>query len=310
MRYVFGPVNSRRFGTSLGIDLSPDKKSCNFDCVYCELDRAKPVASIANPPKVEDIVDEVKKSLEKFSDIEVITITSNGEPTLYKDIDKLVEELNSIKKDKKLLILTNSSTICDKSIQKTLSKIDIVKLSLDCVTPKCFKRIDRPLKNIEIEKIVKCMEDFSKDFHHILVVEVLLVKGINDNIQEMTEVVRVLQNIKPHRVDMGTIDRPPAYDVKAVDESKIIELSKLFQDMPLSLIRKNKPVKKEDFNEQEILSLVSHRPQSNFDIDYFFSDNSKKIVIKLLNEGKLIKKDIAGVIFYTINSKNLTFKDS
>ncbi len=310
MRYVFGPVNSRRFGTSLGIDLSPDKKSCNFDCVYCELDRAKPVASITNPPQVGDIVNEVKKSLEKFSDIEVITITSNGEPTLYKDIDKLVEELNSIKKDKKLLILTNSSTICDKSIQKTLSKIDIVKLSLDCVTPKCFKRIDRPLKNIEIEKIVKCMEDFSKDFHHILVVEVLLVKGINDNIQEMTEVVRVLQNIKPHRVDIGTIDRPPAYDVKAVDESKIIELSKLFQDMPVSLIRKNKPVKKEDFNEQEILNLVSHRPQSSFDIDYFFSDNSKKIVAKLLNEGEMIKKDIAGVIFYTINSKNLTFKDS
>ena len=226
MRYVFGPVNSRRFGISLGIDLSPDTKSCNFDCVYCELKGAKPVSYIQNPPKVEDIISEVKEALEKFNDIDVITITSNGEPTLYSELESLVNELNKIKKDKKLLILSNGSTICDEKIQNMLNKIDIVKLSLDCATQKCFKKLDRPLKGIEIEKLYKCMEQFSKCFNNKLVIEILLVKGINDNEDEIKKINEILQFIKPDRVDIGTINRPPAYRVKPVAQDKINKLVK------------------------------------------------------------------------------------
>ena len=298
-RYTFGPVNSRRFGISLGIDLSPENKSCNFDCVYCELKGAKPVSFIANPPKVKDIVFEVKEALKKFKDIDVITITSNGEPTLYDKLDSLVDELNKIKGDKKLLILSNSSTICDKKIQKILTKIDIVKLSLDCATQKCFKKIDRPIKGIEIEKLYNCMVNFSKIFPHQLVIEVLLVKGINDNEDEIKKINEILQLIKPNRVDIGTIDRPPAYKVEPVEQDRIIELSKYFTDLPLSVIYKNKPSKKEDFSKDEILRLLAHRPQSSFDIENFFSDDSKSILKKLVKSGIVIKNDIAGVIFYT-----------
>ena len=299
MRYVFGPVNSRRFGISLGIDLSPDTKSCNFDCIYCELKGAKPVSHISNPPKVKDIISEVKTALEKFKDIDVITITSNGEPTLYSELESLVNELKKIKKDKKLLILSNGSTICDKNIQHTLSKIDIVKLSLDCATQKCFKKIDRPLKGIEIEKLYRCMETFSKDFPHQLVIEILLVKDINDNEDEIKKINEILQLIKPDRIDLGTIDRPPAYKVKPVSQDRINELTKHFTDLPVSMIYKNKPAKKEDFSKDEIIQLLSHRPQSSFDIENFFSDNSKTLLRKLVKEGFAIKKDIAGVNFYT-----------
>ncbi len=298
MRYTFGPVNSRRFGISLGIDLSPDTKSCNFDCVYCELKGSKPISFIPNPPKVEDIISQVKEALKKFEDIDVITITSNGEPTLYDKLDSLVDELNKIKKDKKLLILSNGSTICDQKIQNTLAKIDIVKLSLDCVTQKCFKKIDRALKGIEIEKLYNCMIDFSKNFSHQLVIEILLVKGINDNIDEIKKINEILQFIKPDRVDIGTIDRPPAYKVQPVNEEKINELAKYFSNLPISVIYKNKPSKKEDFNKDEMIQLLSHRPQSQFDIENFFSNSSKKILKELLETRSVIKKDIAGVSFY------------
>ncbi len=300
MSYVFGPVNSRRFGLSLGIDLSPDEKSCNFDCVYCELKGAKPVSKIPNPPRVEDVLKEVKESLAKFGDIRVITVTSNGEPTLYKDLDKLIKGLNELKKDKKLLILSNSSTICDKKIQNILYDIDIVKLSLDCATKRCFKRIDRPLKEIDLDSIVKCIKEFSRDFKNTLVIEVLLVKGINDNIEEMQKIADILKEIEPDRVDIGTIDRPPAYDVKPVSEEKLEKLSKLFEGLNISLIRKKAPIKKEDFNEKELIELISHRPQSEFDIEYFFSEKSKKILNGLLLDGKIQKRDIGGTVFYTI----------
>jgi len=107
---LFGPIQSRRFGLSLGIDLSPETKSCNFDCLYCELAVAKVTDTIKNPPKVEDVLAEVAQAMVEFPDIDVITLTANGEPTLYPYLDALVDGLNLLKKDKKLLILSNAST--------------------------------------------------------------------------------------------------------------------------------------------------------------------------------------------------------
>ncbi len=116
-KYIFGPIQSRRFGLSLGIDLSPEHKSCNFDCLYCELKPAKVTDAITNPPLVTSVISEVKEALQEYQNIDVITITANGEPTLYPYLDVLVDELNNIKKDKKLLILSNASTISDLKIQ-------------------------------------------------------------------------------------------------------------------------------------------------------------------------------------------------
>ena len=291
--FTFGPVNSRRFGISLGIDLSPDAKSCNFDCVYCELKGAKPVYSIKTPPKVQDIVDEVKKAIKTYHDIEVITITSNGEPTLYHDIKKLVDELNKIKQDKKLLILSNGSNIVD-----ALYDIDIVKLSLDCVSQRCFKKIDRPLKDLDIDKIVKNIKDFSTKYQGTLIIEVLLVKGINDKEDEIIKLNQLLQEINPSRVDIGTIDRPPAYEVKPVSEERIKELSNLFTNLPISIIYKNPPKSKEDFSKEQILNLLAHRPQSQFDVDTFFSEKSKQILQKLVDDGEVNVVDVAGSKFF------------
>ena len=293
--WTFGPVNSRRFGISLGIDLSPKQKSCNFDCVYCELEASKPVATIQDPPTPSEVVKEVKEQLKLHDNIEVITITSNGEPTLYKELEELVDELNKIKEDKKLLILSNASTICDKKVQDALKKIDIVKLSLDCATKSCFKKIDRPLKELEFETILSCMKDLSLK---TLIIEILVVQGINDKEKEFEKLNKLLQNIKPARVDIGTIDRPPAYKVEKVSEDRLYELSKLIKNIPVSLIRKHPPKTKQNFTKEKLLNLLKHRPQSQFDVDSFFSDDSKKLLEKLCHDGFVKIEDIGGVVFY------------
>jgi wyosine [tRNA(Phe)-imidazoG37] synthetase (radical SAM superfamily) len=298
VRYTFGPINSRRFGLSLGIDLSPDSKSCNFDCLYCELVASKTTQSINNPPAVKDIVVEVKQEIEKNPNIEVITITSNGEPTLYKELDTLVDALNSIKKDKKLLILTNASTVTDSKIRAVLLKIDIVKLSLDCVTQKCFKKIDRPHKGIIVQDIVKAITDFSKIYDKELIIETLIVEGVNDKPSEIKELNRVLQDIKPNRIDLGTIDRPPAYDVKGVSSEVLKELAEYFTDLPVSIIHKDKPKNRVDFTNEQILTLLKRRPQSQADVDYLFSDSSKKRLMQLVKDGKVSSKIVSKVMFY------------
>jgi wyosine [tRNA(Phe)-imidazoG37] synthetase (radical SAM superfamily) len=142
--------------------------------------------------------------------------------------------------------------------------------------------------------------EFGKVFKNTLVIEVLLVKGINDNIEEMQKIADILQRLKPDRVDLGTIDRPPAYDVKPVKEEKLEELAKLFKGLNISLIRKNTPLKKVDFTKDELVELISHRPQSSFDIEHFFSAKSKKVLEDLLKEEKVQKRDIGGTVFYTI----------
>ncbi|WP_187648085.1 radical SAM protein [Nitrosophilus labii] len=302
MRYIFGPVNSRRFGLSLGIDLSPEKKSCNFDCLYCELESAKPKNTIDNPPKVEDILKELKESLNRFDDIEVITITSNGEPTLYPYLKELVDEIKKIKKDKKLLILSNGALIYKKEIQNILKEIDIVKLSLDCATKECFKKLDRPLKEISLEKIVEGLKEFSKSFKGSLIIEILVVKGINDKEEEFEKLNEVLKEIKPERVDIGTIDRPPAYKVSPVSYERLFELSKKIENLPVTIAHRNKTYRtNKDMSKEEILRTLKRRPFTLEDIEAIFSKKSLKTFEKLLNEKKIVKKVISNTTFYTTN---------
>jgi len=299
-KYIFGPVASRRFGLSLGIDLSPESKSCNFDCLYCELKPAKVTDRIDNPPAVKEVLSEVEKALHEYPDVDVITITANGEPTLYPELDRLVEGLNELKGDKKLLILSNASTIIDPKVQQVLKEIDIVKLSLDCATEKCFKKIDRPLKSVHIEEIIEGLISFRKNFSHELILEILVVAGINDKEEEMRALAKVLDRVNPDRVDLGTIDRPPAYDVKGVSTETLKDLSHYLGHHNISIMHKEAPQQKVDFSEEEILATLRRRPQSESDVAYLFSKEAQENLENLLRQKRVIVKNIAGVRFYAL----------
>lgn len=300
-KIIFGPVTSRRFGQSLGIDLSVHAKQCNFDCVYCELKGAKPVSSIQNPPSVQEIISELKEALAKYPELDVITFTANGEPTLYPYLDELVDEVDKIKNSVKTLILSNGSTIHVKNIAKTLEKIDIVKLSLDCVSPQCFKKIDRPLKGIEIEKIIDGMIAFRKNYHKQFVLEILVVEGINDKEEEFYAIKEALKYIQPDRIDVGTIDRPPAYKVKGVSIERIQELAHILEGFPVSIAyKKDYANSLRDFSKDEIKELLSKRPQSSEDVRVSFSKKAKDILQTMLEIQEVVEQEIAGVVFYKL----------
>ena len=147
MKTIFGPVNSRRFGSSLGIDLSPSTKQCNFDCLYCELAPSATMNTQINTVEVQTIINELKTHLN--DKIDVITLTANGEPTLYPHLDTLIDEIDKIKNSTQTLILTNSATLVDNKVFNSLLKLDQVKLSLDAISEDIFKKIDRPHESIK-----------------------------------------------------------------------------------------------------------------------------------------------------------------
>ncbi|WP_072222121.1 radical SAM protein [Campylobacter coli] len=298
MKILFGPINSRRFGRSLGIDLSPSKKQCNFDCVYCELEAQKPQAKQDEIVSAEEIILEVQGALEKNVPFDFLTLTANGEPSLYPHLDELISSLRKIAKDKKLLILSNGTAVLDQDKFNTLLKLDVVKFSLDSAISKTFYRIDRALKNINLEKMIEKMAEFKTQFKGDLVMEILVVKDLNDNEEEFIALNQALAKIAPLRVDLSTIDRPPAYAVKKISEERLLELSKLITSTPVLLPKRHYEGEKLNFNEEELLKMLHLRSQSEIDIENKLDKASQVLLDKLTKEEKVKILNLAGVKFY------------
>lgn len=297
-KIVFGPVNSRRFGLSLGLDLSPSSKQCNFDCVYCELSPKKAMSAQVEVVGVEDILSELKQVLENGVKFDYITLTANGEPSLYPHLKELISSLKAIKKDKKLLILSNGTAVLQREKFEALLELDVVKLSLDSVIEKTFFRIDKAFKDIDLKCLIEKMMIFSKEFKGELVMEVLVVAGLNDNELEFKALNEVFKQIKPTRVDISTIDRPPAYPVKGVSSELLEYLATFITTVPCVIASRNFKGDKIDFSEDELLKILALRPQSEFDVRAKFSDFSKQNLQRLLNASKIKTQELAGVIFY------------
>ncbi|MCG3709088.1 radical SAM protein [Aliarcobacter butzleri] len=295
---IFGPIPSRRFGISLGIDLSPSKKQCNFDCLYCELEGAKTVDKMDTFPSVDEIIKAIKESFKNHSKIDVITITCNGEPTLYPKLSKLIDEINKIKGETKTLILSNGSTIYKKEIFDALLKIDIVKLSLDCISEKCFKKLDRQNKSVEIDKIVPSMIEFSQKTKKDFVLEVLFVKDINDKDEEIELLFNAVKQINPKRVDIGTIDRPPAFKVNPVSYEFLEDVANKFEGLNVNIVFKNRPKQIISYNKEEILSMINRRPLTIEDIENMFDNQSKIFLEELIRNEEIGLVDNAGIKFY------------
>ena len=302
MNIIFGPIPSRRFGMSLGIDLSPTSKQCNFDCLYCELQYAKTVSKQTQIISVKDIMTQLKERLKNHPNIDVITFTANGEPSLYPHLEELIDEVNKITLDTdiKTLILSNGANIYHNDIQKVLSKIDIVKLSLDCTSEKCFKKLDRVNSSVDCSKIVDGMVEFRALHKNQLIIEILFVKNLNDNDTEIKQLHDALQRVKPDRIDLGTIDRPSAYDVEAISYEKLLDIANLFSNLPVTITHKNKIVNKQTYTKDEILTLLARRPLTKEDFENIFDKSTILILNKLIKSDKITAINNNNVVFYKI----------
>ena len=300
MNIIFGPIHSRRFGKSLGVDLSPSKKQCNFDCLYCELDPAKTMDSYEDVVTVEEVTTALKRSLDEHGDVDFITLTANGEPTLYPYLSELIDEINSFKGTTKTLILSNAANIDNVKVQDSLLKLDEVKLSLDCATQKCLKKLDRSHTGIDVENIKAGMLAFKERYDGPLVIEILIVKTLNDSKEEIAKLNNFLLRLQPTRIDIGTIDRPSAYDVKPVSYEKLLEISHLFDpSLPLYIAsRKKAEISPSSYTEEEILETLSKRPLTAEDIEALFDEESQKRVEDLLQKDKIKQVSTNGVEFY------------
>ncbi len=206
--YTYGPVPSRRLGRSLGVSPIPPK-TCSYSCVYCQLGRTKhlQVERRSFYPK-EQIFSEIQKNAES-SNPDYVTFVGDGEPTLCKDLRWLIHRTKS-KLHLPVAVITNGSLLYLEDVSEDLMEADVVLPTLDAGTEKIFRHINRPHGEIEFNNMLRGLIDFRAEFSGQIWLEVMIVKGLNDSEEELSNIRKAVDLIKPDRVYIVTPIRPPA----------------------------------------------------------------------------------------------------
>jgi wyosine [tRNA(Phe)-imidazoG37] synthetase (radical SAM superfamily) len=211
VRFVYGPIPSRRLGRSLGVDPIP-LKTCNWNCVYCQLGRSVPLVNQRrNYFLPEAILAEVQLALaaHRPGDIDWITFVGSGEPTLHASIGLLIRQVKTLT-DIPIAILTNGSLLYRPEVRRDLAAADAVLPTLDAGTPELYRRVNRPYPACTFDRLAAGLIAFRKMYSGRLWIEVMLVRGLNDTEQALREIAAVLRQIEPDAVHINLPTRPPA----------------------------------------------------------------------------------------------------
>ncbi len=210
MRYLFGPVNSRRLGISLGVDLVPHK-TCSLNCVYCECgDTTALVTDVMEWVPTRDVIDELDEYLEGSPRLDVITFSGSGEPTLHSGIGEIIRHVRKRYPQYRIAVLTNGTMLVDPGVRRSIRDADIVIPSLDAVDPEMFKRIARPAPGVRIDEVIEGLVAFRNEFSGNLLLEVFIVPGVNDGDGALAGLKDACLRIRPDRIQLNTLDRPGA----------------------------------------------------------------------------------------------------
>jgi wyosine [tRNA(Phe)-imidazoG37] synthetase (radical SAM superfamily) len=213
--FVYGPVPSRRLGLSLGINIIPFK-TCSLDCIYCQCGKTtKKTLERRSFFPINDILSAVRSAIRQSSianrqsPISFLTFSGEGEPTLNRDIGRIIRRLKrefSIP----VAVITNSTLLTDPQVRRDLYDADLVVPSLDAADQRNFARVDRNHRDLRAADIVEGLKLFRRGYRGKIWLEIMLVKGINDSVEHVVALRKAAWQIKPDRVQLNTVVRPPA----------------------------------------------------------------------------------------------------
>jgi wyosine [tRNA(Phe)-imidazoG37] synthetase (radical SAM superfamily) len=220
MKRVFGPVPSRRLGQSLGIDPVP-LKTCNWNCVYCQLGRTMPYRTERRHNfKVSEILLEVEDALQAHQpgEIDWITFVGSGETTLHAGLGEMIRGVKAMT-ELPVAVITNGSLLFMPELREELRVADAVLPSLDAGNAVLYRRINRPHVSLTFERLTSGLIAFRKVYDKNLWLEVMLVRGLNDTEEALTQIASWIEKIEPDEVHVVQPTRPAAETwVKPPDE--------------------------------------------------------------------------------------------
>lgn len=297
MKYIFGPVNSRRLGLSLGIDLFPCK-ICNMNCLYCECGVTSELTmDVGEYVPTEDVIAELRDYLKVHPKLDAITFSGSGEPTLHSGIERVIDFLKSAFPEYSIAVITNGSLLWREDVRRSILKSDIVVPSLDAATEETFHEINRPVEGITVKSMIEGLIKFRAEFTGKIYLEIFVVPGINDNEAEIRAIKEACLRIHPDKIQLNTIDRPGTESwLSPASREKLIDMEAFFIPLAVDIISKpyNKKGNSVDDGDitDRILSMLRRRPSTITDISSGFGleMQSLKYIIKSLCESNKIEE--------------------
>ena len=212
MKYLFGPVPSRRLGLSLGVDLIPPK-TCPFDCIYCEVGpttvktraRREYIPAAAILAELEDYFGGAGPVPD------YVTLAGSGEPTLNRGLGRIIARLKEIT-TAPVAVLTNGALLNDPEVRRELRQADVILPSLDAVSPELFQTINRPVAGLTAADLIAGLKALRAEYAGQIWLEVLLLRRLNDSPEELAKLKETLELIRPDKVHLNTAVRPVVED--------------------------------------------------------------------------------------------------
>ena len=304
---VFGPVPSRRLDSSLGINNIPPKV-CTYSCVYCQIGKTITLQcerqAFYEPDdlarEVKEKVNEVKK---RGTKIDYLTFVPDGEPTLDINLGKITELIRPL--NIKIAVITNGSLINRKDVREDLQKADLVSLKLDAATRKTWLRTDRPYKSLDLNAILDGMLEFKAIFKGEIITETMLLKGMNDNYEEIRKIADFLKLLKPTKSYISIPTRPTAVKgvLPASDEALNIAYQIFIQNVDNVEYIIGYEGNEFGFSgnvEEDLLDITSVHPMREEAVREYLKKAGADwhVITDLIQRGSLVELEYQGKNFY------------
>lgn len=314
---TYGPVPSRRFGLSLGIDLVPHK-TCSFDCIYCQLGPTDTLsATPSNHFDLDDILIEVEEALADEPRPDVITLAGSGDPTLYSPLAELMDGLKELA-DIPLLMITNSALFWREEVARAAARADILAPSLDAGDPATFARVNQPHRDVTFDRLVQGLRDVTASHPGEVRLEVMLVRDVNDDEASLAAIARILETLRYDRIDVNTPVRPPVPERGALpcDADVLDRALAIFGPLahPIGSFERRTDVRSSrgrafDDRDKDIRQMLLRRPCTREDIAVSLGMRRQDVIAaleRLTAAGLIAARAGESGIYYHVVGKNPT----
>ena len=304
---IFGPVPSRRLGKSLGVN-NVKAKTCSYSCVYCQLGRTKQLQIKRESfydldlllAELADYLKDLEKKKEK---LDYITFVADGEPTLDLNLGRAIKGMKKF--GIKTAVISNASLITEAEVREELKTADWVSLKVDAVTEKIWKKIDRPHGSLDLAEILKGIEIFSREFEGEFATETMLVKGINDQKEELEKIAEFIKNLDTNNSYLAVPTRPPAEKfVQKAEPEKINMAYQIFKSKNIKTeyligYEGNKFSSTGDL-EKDLLNITAVHPLKKEAVAELIKKTGSdwKTVENLIVDNKIIESEYNGEKYY------------
>ncbi len=302
-RYIYGPVPSRRLGMSLGVDIVPPK-ICTLDCVYCQVGRTTEKSTTRRDfIDINAVLAELEARLTENVAVDYVTIGGSGEPTLNSRLGDLIDGIRRITTTP-VAILTNGTLLYRPDVRADCAKADVVVPSLDAGDPAVFEKVNRPAPDISIEKLVDGMKQFRAEYAGQIWLEVFLIEGVNTDAQQIAKLKRIIEEVRPDRVQLNSAVRPAAEKgIEPITEDRLAEIAR--QIGPNCEVIGAAPPARSDRHVQhtraDVISMLKRRPCSVQDICTGLGitrSEAMQHLTTLLESGAFVPESKGGVTYY------------